>query len=595
MTVGLLSFANTNAMPAGASGIWYASDYETSPRKRIKNSLGSGLADYNLITPTRRMFTAGTLSFYTNTLGVGVTLVDANATAPDGTGDASTLTSPGSVNWNIKLAGSTITVPAGTYTLCVSAMVTSGSGDFRMGDSTLGVGAKTATGSWQRFSQQIVVSATTLFAIVENPVAQGAQTLLFCDYELFAGSSDLNPNALAAAPQSIQNIDLKVGRTQFDATSSVSSGALQNGSTSLLQFPTLQTPSAFTVLYCAKRSAVGTAAAFQAVVSKADSGGNNYTQFTCGNGNNNIGTYYAASHLDAAYNSAAPQINFDLWAQIGSGPFVGAHRYDGTTASSFVNGVKLLKQATTVAAPTFKDLFVGLLANNDFSGMGLYALAYYPRALTDTEIVQAYKSLAAKVSVTNPRTVVFEGTSICAGQAGLSFAYRFGPNSSPFAHGTNNGVGGSKLSDLTTRGPALDAMIPIAPAQTFILAVEVGANDIGLAASFGSNPNGFTTALATYLDARRAAGWKVVIHTIIARNDGADSGTQFNIDRATANTTIRGWVGSHCDAIADVAGDATIGTDAAMNNATYSTDHVHPLDAGYIIWEPYTRAAINGL
>lgn len=156
---------------------------------------------------------------------------------------------------------------------------------------------------------------------------------------------------------------------------------------------------------------------------------------------------------------------------------------------------------------------------------------------------------------------------------------------------------GYKLSDLTAAASSLDALLttPSQPTQTNILSVEIGANDLGNNISFGGNPNGFTTALATYLDARRAAGWKVVIHTILSRSDGTNS-TLFNPDRATANTTIRTWLGTHADAIADVAADATIGPDGVSDNLTYyNADKVHPIDAAYAIWEPITRAAVNSL
>jgi hypothetical protein len=170
----------------------------------------------------------------------------------------------------------------------------------------------------------------------------------------------------------------------------------------------------------------------------------------------------------------------------------------------------------------------------------------------------------------------------------------------PPANGASYAVPGSAVQDLSSRAPNIDAIIAGAPPQTFILSVEVGANDLGLNAfgipkAFAGNPNGFTAALASYFDARRAAGWKTVCHTILAATDGTDGGAQFLSDRAIANATIRTWVGTHCDALADWASDPTMGTDTAPNNGTYFVGKLHPTSAGYVFLEPYDRAAINGL
>lgn len=676
---------NPIRMPAGALGIWYASDYETVPRKRIRNSLAPSNTpiDQNLLTCSRRLFT-NTLFGVANA-GVGNTIVDANATAPDGSGDATTVTAAGTNTWSLRTNPNTMTLPAGTYTLCVSAKSISGSTSFQLGDNTTGLAAQTATGSWARYTKTFTTTGS-VFLITAGPVTIAAQTLLFCDMELFAGSVDLNPNPLGAPPLSIQNIDLKLGKSAIDASSVVTNGALINGSSAILQFPTALTPANYTVIYVARRSAAGNNAGFQAVI--ANAGIAAYTAFAAGNNNNNIGTILNATQLNAAYTAGTIQTKFDLFSRgiDGGGvftnnvSFVGAHRYDGTTSNSFVNGVKVLNNAITVSSPSnLKDLYVGAHATGFYSGMDLYALAYYPRALSDAEMLQAYKSLVARLNVPSPRTVIFEGTSIELGLAGVSYAYRFPANAVPQVTGANNGWTGSRLSDLVARAPALDAELPIAPTQRFILSVGVGGNDIGNVSVWGANPNGFTAALATYLDARRAAGWKVVIHTIVARNDSSDGGAQFNSDRATANATIRTWLGIHCDAIADVASDTTIGIDSAagslitgavagtanvlrisvsnapsyftagvshvgltgtlaglsltgytglattsylvsavgtgwielsaitvnsgiwtsggncLGNNYWNIDGVHPIDAAYVIWETYTRAAINSL
>jgi hypothetical protein len=182
------------------------------------------------------------------------------------------------------------------------------------------------------------------------------------------------------------------------------------------------------------------------------------------------------------------------------------------------------------AAPAFRDLAVGVLQETLFSGYDIYALACYPKALTDAEILQAYNALKIIAAPTTPRTVVFEGTSITSGPAALSYAYSFGANANPSVHGVVAAVSGANLANLVSRAAALDAIIATGPTQTRMLSVEIGANDLGISAPYNANPNGFITALISYLDARRAAGWKVVLHTILPRTEAGqtDGGASMN-------------------------------------------------------------------
>ena len=108
----------------------------------------------------------------------------------------------------------------------------------------------------------------------------------------------------------------------------------------------------------------------------------------------------------------------------------------------------------------------------------------------------------------------------------------------------------------------------------------------------------FLSDYAAYCDARRAAGWKVAVVTILPRiSDVSDS---FNSRRSTINAAIATWVGVHCDAIVDFAADPTMGPNSAANgvstyNATYYADGVHPTNAGHVILETVYRAVINSL
>ena len=134
----------------------------------------------------------------------------------------------------------------------------------------------------------------------------------------------------------------------------------------------------------------------------------------------------------------------------------------------------------------------------------------------------------------------------------------------------------------------VDAVIPPNTAgRTFILSVLIGTNDLHGGVSIVPT---YLTDLAAYLDARRAAGWKVVLCTV---PPGTASG--FNAARNLANTTLRTWVGVHADALCDFAADPTMGPDAAASDTSLYGDGEHPTAAGQAILEPIYRAAINGI
>jgi lysophospholipase L1-like esterase len=582
------------ALPSGASGIWYASDYVASPRKTIPNSL-SPSADPNLLSFPRSSF------LNTNVWGLNqATLTDNNAVAPDGSTEASTFAGAASQQWYLKWSGTGLPT-TGTFTVALSVKAVSGTANFKLGDLNTTLTPRTATTSWQRFSATFTAIGAVPFLCFISSDSINAGTFAICDFQVFAGSSDLNINALTAKPVATANAELVVGYSNA-SSATVSSGAFQHGGLGCIQFPAAFTPSTFTLVYLAKRSGVIASTGFSSLLSCADGDGNQYGNFNFGYYFSKFGATLNSLLVDAAgVTTLAAQQSEDLFTQSGSGTYVAAHRYDGSTAASFINGTKVLNNSVTKSAVSVRSFMVGGLFTGLEGDHDIYAMAYYPRALTDAEIRQAYAALKIKattagVSVTERRIVVFDGDSLTFGQSGFSYAYRFAPNSSPPCNGSNFATSGSGLGGLVLRATDIDAVMSGSPSTKFILSVDIGANDIGFGTGYAGNPTGYATALASYLDARRAAGWKVVIHTILARLDQADGGTQFNSDRAAVNTTIRTWVGTHCDAVADVAGDATIGTNTAPNNATYfNADKIHPTDAAYVIWEPYTRAAINSL
>ena len=70
-------------LPAGAIGVWFASDYSTANRQAIPNALGTKATDKNIMTGPRRVFsaTSGAAKFW---FCANCTSTDCAVAAPDG-------------------------------------------------------------------------------------------------------------------------------------------------------------------------------------------------------------------------------------------------------------------------------------------------------------------------------------------------------------------------------------------------------------------------------------------------------------------------------------------------------------------------------
>lgn len=213
---------------------------------------------------------------------------------------------------------------------------------------------------------------------------------------------------------------------------------------------------------------------------------------------------------------------------------------------------------------------------------------------------------AGLVSIASPppypvvRNYVAEGDSITDSAVAVGSGYAVAANNlaSPlFATFSNKAVSGSTLSTMASRAAACDAALVIGAAN--ILSVFIGANNLS---SGGDANSSFLPDLASYLDARRTAGWFVILCTILP-HDGAT----FLTERAIANTEMRKWTtsgttvtGQHCDVICDFAADAGMGADGNQTSSYFSGDHLHPTATGQarlrdIFWPKLDAAMRNGL
>lgn len=189
---------------------------------------------------------------------------------------------------------------------------------------------------------------------------------------------------------------------------------------------------------------------------------------------------------------------------------------------------------------------------------------------------------------------VSEGDSITTGNGVPSFARLYLDNNLGRVWLQNVAVGGSTIADVTSRAAAADALLTSYaeyPSRDKVLTLLVGANDMLV-----TSTTTFLADLAAYCDARRTAGWKVGLGTVLPR--GAASGGSGTTEawRATVNAAIRSWVGVHCDVVMDFATDLYMGSFAETALSTYyDAAGLHPTAAGQVRMYDIAKFAISSL
>ena len=574
-------------LPAGAIGVWYADQYSATPSPRIPNEItkATNTPSANLMAPGRRLFANNNIW----STGGTITRTDNAATAPDGATEASTLVCSG--NWYLLPSVSKV-LPAGTYTMACNVKRNTGTDQqFCFSKDTVATrsSVKTATSAWTRESYTFTLGApsTTQQTVLCSIDGVTAANIQICDFEMYAGSSDLGPEVKAG--------HFYVGANGLDTTPTYAAGALDlsTGGYGFIQFPTNYTIGNVTAVMLVSKVAAGSS--YQSMMSKVQS----YAEFS--------------PHLETQGGRPVTSIKTEyefngtsgLWLFLNKGYHFIGHRYNGTSRDIFLDDMKVWSVSGAVGTFTLQDMFAGIVNGTSLpTGYKLSAMALYNSALTDAQVETARQALYARAASLSPvpysRWYFAEGHSIPA--TGGSYAYLFGPNSSPSVVGGVKAVGGSTLASMSARGAAVDALLPTnRTGRTFILSVEIGTNDLFNypGATDAIAAAAYASALQTYIAARRAAGWKVITCTILPRSDAGLTAPEIaahNARRALLRTTQLSWVGTLVDGCADFANDATMGPDAASNNTTYyNADKIHPIAAGHTILETIIRTVANAL
>lgn len=562
-------------LPPGAIGVWYSTSYQDSPRRVIPNAVSATPVSANLITGPRRVFG------HSDLWGIVSGTITANAAAgPDGEVSAAALS--GADNWYFR-PGRPGTIPAGTYTLAVDIKRNAATdqqftfcGDYTQLPKSA---VQTATAAWQRFAYTFTLPSPGELGrvLIWSATGSGTADILIDNYALYAGTSDLGAEVLDG--------HMVLGASGFDASPPVTGGEVDfsTGGWGLVQFAAAHDlTNAATACALIRRDS---ATSYEGLLSEIQS----YSEFTFASA--------VADHPHWYFGGVvmSPDQQAGMWHLNGLGYHMLSLRRTSTAVELWLDDCRLVSTTGTASTVSIRDLFAGIVASVAFTApYKLHAMGLWDRSLSDTEIGQVlekFQSTAVAAGLTAgkvQRLLVAEGDSITAGQD--SAAYAVGAHLSTVTPGFNYAVLGSNLSHLVARATAVDAVLPAdRTGRTFLLYVLLGANDIGSGMTTGQVDT-WLTSFSAYLDARRAAGWKVVLGTILP-SASADR----NTNRNYANPILRTWVGTHCDALADYAADATIGPDSAGANTTWFPDGLHPSATYSNLMEPILRAAINSL
>lgn len=213
---------------------------------------------------------------------------------------------------------------------------------------------------------------------------------------------------------------------------------------------------------------------------------------------------------------------------------------------------------------------------------------YFDRGITEDEWFRVILPYARSRGVRTESTWAFcaVGDSITQGfgATALSQAWANKLKVGPNCRRANLGIGGQTIANIVGLGTSHDAMKGAKGDN--VMTVWAGTNDLAV----NNSPEATVyNNIVTYCTARRAAGWKVVVMTIIPRSTitGANETSRLGIN----SSILTNW-STFADAVVDVASLAEFSN---TSDTTYFIDGTHPTELGYEVLRQSIEPAVLGL
>lgn len=482
----------------------------------------------------------------------------------------------------------TITTTAQQYTQSVYLKSNTGSslaGQLVVLDPSSGfiIQSITITTSWQRFSMTWTGHAgnTNIYPIY--PPGGVAQDIVFYHPQVEAGST--------ATPIRPLSFTMGMNATANSSAPSWTTGAISitSGTFALGGLPNAVTLGTVTLYALAKQT--GDPGAYAPYLSDWQVPGGPKTIFGYDGTTATPWLAYQAGISTSVVKAPAVYLTDSLWHIV-------AASNDGSTTKLYVDGQMVASKSSAATSVTNGAFAFGTDNTVGFypgvlGSIGLYT-AVHTQAQID-QMTQYFKGVATAKGVTPPASVtewlMYEGDSITDATSGppvptAMYPWLVAKTLSPGILGWNNAVSGSFVFHLAARAAVVDATIKAG--RNNILFVLVGTNDLantGTAAAL-------ETAWASYMTARRTAGWnKIIACTLTSTNDATK---QPKID--TFNTWLHANYATYADALSDFAADANLGCGTTCGaNTTYFSDGLHPTAAGQAIMAPIAKTAIQSV
>ncbi len=190
--------------------------------------------------------------------------------------------------------------------------------------------------------------------------------------------------------------------------------------------------------------------------------------------------------------------------------------------------------------------------------------------------------------------LVFDGDSQVVGGSGVLSITEYGDSMPALAISgidprttlANFGVGGQTVAMMITDAATqVDPLLAVL-AQNVVV-VWAGTNDL----YFGANAAATYNNIVAYHTARRAAGWKTIVYTILPRTN-VGTPAAYEADRVTVNTNIRANWATFADVLCDIALDTRLQT---PGDTRYFYDLVHCTLAGRLIVSRLTKKALAAI